>query len=1487
MKYSSIGYTLKILFFLAFVYAWSFVEAQEPAIKSPTVTAGAIPDSPLASEVARCGEGVVTFSVTMGNNKGEGVRLYTTPKEGTPINVAQEPPFQLVTPEITTHTLFYLETYTKEAVSKRTAVWAKVYPLPELPALPRSVIRCVGDTLRIALNPQPQVTFFWKGPNGYTEKGEILFRKLQSAKEGGNYALQAVSEKGCSSGVAKIRVHIQDAPPVPKVTYYNDLGQTAPLCKDDNLNLYILNYWDLPPGAQFIWHAPDGAVYKHPFPVIRKVIEGNYYLVAQYGNCSSTSEKIYVRFSESILPTPTPSNNSPLCEGSAYLELKVNAIPGAAQYLWNGPNNFSATGAYLQLPAHQKYNGIWFVTAINAEGCASAEGVTEVKIFSKKLNLVLDAQATTPVCEGQPLKLAAKQYPGIQYTWLGPNNFKHAGTSPFFEKKAAQASDAGAYTLTAMASGCATISSTLNIQVIPENLIEAIEHDAPKCENQNLNLKISNFQKDYSYYWQGPGGFSATGGHITRKNVKIADAGFYSVVAQYGGCLSEPKTVYINIRPIPQNITAENDGPRCINEMLQLKTSYISGAEYLWTGPEGFSATGNSVKRKISTPGSEGVYKVQIKIPGCSPIHLQTRFSLRKSISPPLVIYEKENCIGDNLTLRAEGVPEATYTWSGPQNFRATGEVAVRLLQNLSMAGVYSVATQLGECTAEIKTFSINIKPKPKTPVIKSNLPVCTGQELILTTDTFSQGKYLWILPGGKNQTAPLVNIPNVGRVNNGVYRLVVYKNGCASDTTNLKVNINPMVVRPKIKTNSPICAGQDLELSVNAVPGAQYSWSGPKGFTSTENSPIISKAQPENSGKYLLTLTVSKCAVTTVAVETYVHAANTPIEVKTNSPVCPGDSLKIEVTSFPGALYNWKGPNNFSSVKRQVMITKANTLHSGSYAVNIQVGKCNFIKKVMAVVISKPPPPLIRGIAPVCSGDTVSLEVVKLSKEAETNYYWEGPANFRATGPSVFLTPPIFAGVYTVKRQKNGCYSNPAKVNVQLRSGNVALAAQNNGPICKGQTLQLTASPIAGAAYIWRGPGGFTSTERTPILKNAYLSGNYRVEAMVKGCLMAAITSVQINSPSIRFAPGKSAFCDGNAANIELEAQGAPPWKILFLENEESNILEMPESPFVFPISSGSNVYRLIQVTDANGCTAPAEGSLETKVHDMPDAHIVSVSPVEYGAAAKVKIAVKGLSSPINWLLKYMEGRKEKSISGTGNGEFILSTSALRSSAFFQLLSITNIESEPSCSRILTNAIATIKVYPGGCQPVLESVLKNISIASALVDWEPTPIAPECYIFSFGPVSIPPEKWKQYTVNSNFFLMSDLLPATEYGYRIRASCSFCNTKSGVRSPWSPIRYFTTTTPTLLQMQEMEEELQVFPNPSEGPLKVSFDFQETKQASIRVSNATGVVLLETLFTPQVGRNTLNFDLSNLPEGVYNIQLIQGNLLRMVKIMLNK
>lgn len=75
----------------------------------------------------------------------------------------------------------------------------------------------------------------------------------------------------------------------------------------------------------------------------------------------------------------------------------------------------------------------------------------------------------------------------------------------------------------------------------------------------------------------------------------------------------------------------------------------------------------------------------------------------------------------------------------------------------------------------------------------------------------------------------------------------------------------------PTAGNNGPIRAGQTLQLTASAVPGATYRWSGPSGFQSTLQNPTIQQATVAASGVYRVVATVAGCssaeATTTVAV--------------------------------------------------------------------------------------------------------------------------------------------------------------------------------------------------------------------------------------------------------------------------------------------------------------------------------------------------------------------------------------------------------------------------------------------------------------------------------------------------------------------------------------------------------------------------------------------------------------------------------------------
>jgi len=70
-----------------------------------------------------------------------------------------------------------------------------------------------------------------------------------------------------------------------------------------------------------------------------------------------------------------------------------------------------------------------------------------------------------------------------------------------------------------------------------------------------------------------------------------------------------------------------------------------------------------------------------------------------------------------------------------------------------------------------------------------------------------------------------------------------------------------PRPAAPVAGNNGPIYQGMTLSLSASTVPGATYQWTGPNGFTSTNQSPSIPGAATNASGVYALTATVGGCA--------------------------------------------------------------------------------------------------------------------------------------------------------------------------------------------------------------------------------------------------------------------------------------------------------------------------------------------------------------------------------------------------------------------------------------------------------------------------------------------------------------------------------------------------------------------------------------------------------------------------------------------------
>jgi len=76
-------------------------------------------------------------------------------------------------------------------------------------------------------------------------------------------------------------------------------------------------------------------------------------------------------------------------------------------------------------------------------------------------------------------------------------------------------------------------------------------------------------------------------------------------------------------------------------------------------------------------------------------------------------------------------------------------------------------------------------------------------------------------------------------------------------------------------RNNSPVCSGSTLSFFGANLAGATYSWSGPGGFTSTQQNPVIPNATLANAGTYTLVITKGGCSETVTTSVTINQAPN------------------------------------------------------------------------------------------------------------------------------------------------------------------------------------------------------------------------------------------------------------------------------------------------------------------------------------------------------------------------------------------------------------------------------------------------------------------------------------------------------------------------------------------------------------------------------------------------------------------------------------
>jgi len=346
---------------------------------------------------------------------------------------------------------------------------------------------------------------------------------------------------------------------------------------------------------------------------------------------------------------------------------------------------------------------------------------------------------------------------------------------------------------------------------------------------------------------------------------------------------------------------------------------------------------------------------------------------------------------------------------------------------------------------------------------VSSNSPLCEGFTLQFSASTFVSGtSYSWTGPNSFSSTSPNPFINGATPLQNGNYFVTMKWYGCeVTDTT--QVTVKPLPAKPVANSNSPLCAGETLNLTATtSTSGVTYSWAGPGSFTSSAQNPSVTNSTVSMSGDYIVTTDLNGCnrkdtiTVTVNPVPPPVTLSSTP------SPSgCTGDTLYLNSTaSSTGVSYTWAGPNSFSATTQNASIPNASPAATGWYKMTVGLNSCFYTDSIYTAINPIPATPVAGYNNPLCIGETLNLSA---STVGGATYTWNGPGNFNTSTQNPSRSNSSFSdtGTYTVTATVSGCTSPAASLKVNINAVPfVVIFPTPADSICQGDAVTFTALP-------------------------------------------------------------------------------------------------------------------------------------------------------------------------------------------------------------------------------------------------------------------------------------------------------------------------------------------------------------------------------------------------------------------------------------------
>jgi len=227
--------------------------------------------------------------------------------------------------------------------------------------------------------------------------------------------------------------------------------------------------------------------------------------------------------------------------------------------------------------------------------------------------------------------------------------------------------------------------------------------------------------------------------------------------------------------------------------------------------------------------------------------------------------------------------------------------------------------------------------------------------------------------------------------------------------------------------------------------------------------------------------------------------------------PYCHGEAIQLIGPNFLGVIYEWKGPNDFTSNKKHPIILDANMSNAGTYSLTIKnhSGEILFADKHTQVIIAHQPEWIqISNDGPKCEGEELQLFSSISAQQSVVDYQWTGPNGFSSTqqNPIIKDLSQDAAGSYQLAIFVNGCLSKVLSTKVRVNQVPAPPMVSFTDNLAK-EDIMLSTDYFEEANFEWVGPNGFVANHGFPVIENAKAenSGLYQCFVTVDGCTSIA----------------------------------------------------------------------------------------------------------------------------------------------------------------------------------------------------------------------------------------------------------------------------------------------------------------------------------------------------------------------------------------------